>query len=97
MYRRSSIYLRRSALRSSSNTPTLTPPYDKTFPRSGPSGRSERLHDLHRLMAPRVVTALAAGKLSAEEINRLSDQILADATDLKSLHALLDGVARRLT
>ena len=77
-------------------SPTLKPPYDRTFPREGKSGRRERLHDLHRLMAPRVVTALAAGKLGPDEINRISEQILADATDLKSLHAMIDALAKRL-
>ncbi|SDZ96251.1 alkaline phosphatase family protein [Variovorax sp. YR216] len=77
-------------------SPTLKPPYDRTFPREGKSGRRERLHDLHRLMAPRAVTALAAGKLPPDEINRISEQILADATDLKSLHAMIDALAKRL-
>lgn len=85
--------------RSSARTdaPALTPPYDKTFPREGRSGRAERVHGLHRLMAPRLVATLAAGKLSPEEINRLSDQILAGATDLKTLHAMLDNLAKRMT
>ena len=40
--------------------------------------------------------SLAAGKLSPEEIARLSDEILAGATDLKTLHAMLDNLAKRL-
>lgn len=79
-----------------SDAPSLTPPYDRMFPRSGSSGRSERVHGLHRLMAPRVVATLAAGRLSPEEIGRLSDEILAGATDLKTLHAMLDNLAKRL-
>jgi len=47
-------------------------------------------------MAPRVVAMLAAGKLSPEEVSRLSDEILAGATDLKSLHAMLDSLAKRM-
>lgn len=78
------------------DAPSLTPPYDLTFPREGGSGRPERVHGLHRLMAPRVVAALGAGKLAPEEINRISDEIMAGATDLKSLHAMLDSLARRL-
>lgn len=79
-----------------SDAPSLTPPYDRTFPRKGASGRGERVHGLHRLMAPRVVAALAAGKLNPQEINRVSNEILAGATDLKSLHAMLDSLAKRL-
>jgi hypothetical protein len=47
-------------------------------------------------MAPRVVAALAAGKLSPQEIDRVSNEILAGATDLRSLHAMLDSLAKRL-
>jgi hypothetical protein len=79
-----------------SDAPSLTPPHDRTFPREGASGRGERVHGLHRLMAPRVVAALAAGKLSPQEIDRVSNEILAGATDLRSLHAMLDSLAKRL-
>lgn len=86
--------LRRATPRT--DAPSLTPPYDRTFPRHRASGRSERVHGLHRLMAPRIVATLAAGKLNQQEIDAISREMLSDATDLKSLHAMLDGIARRL-
>ena len=64
--------------------------------RSGGAPKHMRLNDLHRLMVPRIVWALARGKLSAAEAGRISDDILARATNLKTLHALIDEQAQRL-
>lgn len=75
--------------------PTLTPPYDSDFPRERAPRQDLKLHDLHRLMTPRIVWALARGRLSAAEAARVSDEILARATDLRSLHALIDAFAKQ--
>jgi hypothetical protein len=55
-----------------------------------------RVNDLHRLMAPRAVAAIAKGKLSQVEINRLSDEIMNEATDVASLHRRLERLAKQL-
>jgi phospholipase C len=76
--------------------PSFTPPCDKAFPSDGMAGEDVGLHDLHRLMAPRAVWALAAEKMSAHECCRIADDILERATDLKTLHALIDDVAKKV-
>jgi phospholipase C len=76
--------------------PSFTPPYDHDFPRAGAPRQNARLHNLHRLMAPRAVAAIAHGKLSDREIRETSDDILSRATDLTTLHALIAELARRL-
>jgi len=75
--------------------PEFTPPYDSDFPRKGPPREDIPLNDLHRLMAPRVVWSLVRGKLSRTEAEKLSADILGRASTLKSLHAMLDDLARR--
>ncbi len=79
-----------------SEVPKLDPPYDKAFPREGEQGVDARVHDLHRLMTPRLVWAIAGAKLGAQECLRLADDMLAQATDLKSLHAMIDALAKRV-
>jgi len=80
-----------------SDKPSFKPPYDKAFPPEGAGDESIRLHDLHRLMAPRLVWALTSHKLSPQEAIQAADNILAQATDLESLHKLIDDLARRMT
>jgi hypothetical protein len=87
--------IQRSAPRG--DTPSFTPPHDKSLPEKREDKPAARLNDLHLLMAPRVVAALAAGKLSALEIAKLSDEILAESTDAKSLHAKLEKLAERMS
>jgi phospholipase C len=77
-------------------TPKLTPPYDKSYPRSGEANPSARISDLHRLMAPRVVAALGKGKLSDDEILRLAQEVTTGLKDAESLHRRLAQLARRL-
>ncbi|WP_341679289.1 alkaline phosphatase family protein [Niveibacterium sp. SC-1] len=77
--------------------PELKPPYDSDFPRKGTPRQDIPLNDLHRLMAPRVVWSLVRGKLSRVEAERIADDILSKATSLKSLHSLLDDLARRFS
>jgi phospholipase C len=78
-------------------TPQLTPAYDKSFPQTGHgSSTPVRMNDLHRLMAPRAVAAIAKGKLSQDEINRLADEIMNNATDATSLHLGLQRLVQQL-
>jgi polyhydroxyalkanoate synthesis regulator phasin len=47
-------------------------------------------------MAPRAVAAIAKGKLSQDEINRLADEIMNNATDATSLHLGLQRLVQQL-
>ncbi len=78
------------------DAPALSPPFDKLFPREGVSTQSPQLHDLHRLIAPRLIAMLAHGKLSVEETARITKDIMARAADLRSLHGLISDLDKRL-
>lgn len=80
-----------------SDMPSFTPPYDKAFPRDGERGEGTRVHDLHRLMTPRLIWALAGGKLTPQETGAIADDILTRATDASSLHALIADFVKRAT
>ena len=79
-----------------SDTPSFTPPYDKSFPQKGESKPTRRLNGLHLLMAPRVIAALTAGKLTVQEIGDISDDILAESADEEALHTRLEQLAKRV-
>jgi hypothetical protein len=79
-----------------SDTPSFTPPYDKSFPQKGESKPTRRLNGLHLLMAPRVIAALTAGKLTVQEIGDISDDILAESADEEALHYQARAVAKRV-
>jgi phospholipase C len=76
--------------------PTFTPPHDVDFPpdRDGPS-RSIPLHDLHRLMLPRLIWSMVGHKLDASEVARISLEIQTQATDLQTLARLLNDLEKR--
>lgn len=77
--------------------PKLEPAFDKSYPRAGPSSAgSARLNDLHTLMTPRVIAAMAKGKLSDLQVQQMSKKILDDACDAASLYAQLERLARQL-
>ena len=78
-------------------SPEFTPPYDKNFPPDGSRAPKAALHDLHLHMAHQVVASMARGKLTMAEIAKLSDQIATEATDVKSLTTLLNGLKKRLS
>lgn len=75
-------------------------PYDKNFPEPGrpraANAKPPRLNDLHHLMAPRVVGALARGKLGPVEIQRHANEIMARADTPEALHAMLSELAGTL-
>jgi phospholipase C len=76
---------------------SFTPPYDKTYPREGEGGKGLRVHDLHRLMTPRLIWTLTGGKLRPQEAVKMADHILTQATDLESLSSMIDDLAKRLS
>jgi phospholipase C len=76
--------------------PSFTPPYDRMFPREGGGGEAMHVHHLHRLMAPWLISALVDNKLSLQETARITDDILARAHDLKTLHSMIDDLAKKM-
>ncbi len=78
------------------STPALQPSYDKSYPRQAPPRpRAARVSDLHRLMAPRIIAAMARGRLSSDEVNALAERVLREASDAASLHQRLQSLARQ--
>ena len=78
-------------------SPALQPSYDKSNPQTGkPQAAPARVSDLHTLMAPRIIAAMAKGKLNDHEITQLSDKILREASDAASLHTQLERLAKTL-
>jgi phospholipase C len=76
--------------------PSLVPPYDKDFPRSGEDRPRARVSDLDHLMVPRIVAALGQGKLSPLEMSSVSNEILHQSMDTTSIQSKLIGLAKRL-
>lgn len=77
------------------NAPDLTPPYDKSFPPNGGAGLDVPLHNLHHLMAPRLVASLIGHKVGAVRAHRLAEDMLDRATSLRSLHRMIEDVVRQ--
>ena len=65
------------------------PAYDKSYPPGGAANVASPVHDLHRLMVPRLLHAQLSGRLTPTEIQRAADHVLANATDTQSLHELI--------
>nr|WP_315491381.1 alkaline phosphatase family protein [uncultured Rhodoferax sp.] len=77
-------------------SPALQRSYDKSYPQSGaPTATHARLNDLHTLMTPRIVAAMAQGRLSDQEVAQLSDKILREASDAASLHMQLERLSKK--
>jgi len=66
----------------------------QALPRSDES--TARLSDLHEQVAFRVITAMCGGKCSAQDTANLAADILARATDTKSLHTLINELAKKM-
>ncbi len=76
----------------------LQPPYDKNFPQQNANGTAAQanapvlpIHDLHRLVVPGMIVDMTPG-LSTSERNKITDDILNNATSLQDLHKRLDEV-----
>jgi phospholipase C len=76
-------------------SPAFVPPHDSSFDANGNPIVRQPLHDLHRLVAPRVVQSLTRGRLSNMQAQELADEIVEQATDVNALYHLLRGVAER--
>ena len=79
--------LRRDEPRSS--FPTFEPATDQKYPPTGESNPNGAVHDLHRLMVPRLLHSQLGDKVSPAEIQRRADHVIANATDTQSLHKLI--------
>jgi phospholipase C len=69
--------------------PTFEPAYDKNYPPTGDTNTTAPVHDLHRMMVPRLLHAKLGDKVSPAEIQRRADHINQNATDTASLHKLI--------
>ena len=82
------------------NAPALKPAYDHSNPGQGDAApapaRTARVSELHHLMVPRILAAIAKDKLGGHEIQRLAEQILRDAADAPDLHRQIGQFARKL-
>ncbi len=75
--------------------PTFTPPYDQAYPSQAREPGNAPVHALHRLMAPRLLVALAGGKLSPAELEQASAEVLNGARDLRTLHQRITQISKR--
>jgi phospholipase C len=75
--------------------PSFEAPHDSEFPADGSSPESIALHDLHRLMLPRLIESLIGHKLRPARVQQLSQELLAQADDLQSLHRLIQDLVRQ--
>lgn len=78
----------------------LTPPWDSMFPKQQSENGQQRgpgaelpVHDLHRLVVPRMIADMTPGMNRAERV-KLTDEILGNATSLGALHKRLDELSK---
>jgi phospholipase C len=86
----------RSSPRPLQDMPSLKPPYSDALRSTDEPRQSPLLNDLYRFMTRRAVSTIVRGKRSVEESRKIANDILAQASDLRTLTALLDTLARRL-
>jgi hypothetical protein len=77
-------------------SPALQPPYDKNYPPAAAPTPVTTVHDLHLHVAHQIVSSMARGKMQPAEVETLSNDIAAQATDVVALTKLLDDLQRRL-
>lgn len=71
----------------------LTPPYDKNYPKDGKNWSDDiGLHDLIRLMIPRLIWHITQGRMSDAERQVVADDILATVDNLEDLHRRLTAL-----
>jgi phospholipase C len=58
---------------------------------------SQKLGELHHTIVPRLVHSIVAGKRNASETSEIVDEILARATDVKTLNALMKDLVKRMS
>jgi phospholipase C len=77
------------------DAPTLTPPYDKSYPPDGIGTPSSVVHDLQRQIAHQMIVWMASGKLTPTEISTLSHEIITQSTDIATLMTRLQELQKR--
>ena len=78
------------------DSPEFKPPYDNAYPPDGPPKPTKNVHDLHLHMANVIISSIARGKLSGEEIAKVSHQIATESHDVHALTRRIDALAERL-
>jgi phospholipase C len=73
--------------------PRFPVPHDKGAPRDGKA--PPRINDLHELMVPRVIAAMAAGKLGSDDIAKTIEAVMTGSTDAGEVFAKLRGLDKR--
>jgi phospholipase C len=73
--------------------PSFTPP-EKVL---SSEWQEQELGDMHELIVPRLVHSIVSGKRTARETCELANEILSLATNLKTLHLLINDLARRVS
>jgi phospholipase C len=86
------------------HAPTFESVFQCRAPRGAPrfepaaeqeSDRPSSVTDLHHQMLPRLVHALVGHSLPASTTRKIAEQILSEATDLETLHILINGLTNR--
>jgi phospholipase C len=76
-------------------SPSFTPPYDRSYPPDGTRRPTTAVHDLQRQIAHQMIVAMTRGKLSAPEISALSHQVTSEATGIVTLTKRLEDLQKR--
>ena len=69
--------------------PAFTPATDQKYPPNSTEAVTDNVHDLHRMMVPRLLHSQLGDHVSADEIQSAAKHIVDNATDTKSLHKLI--------
>ena len=82
---------------SRSDAPSLAlPPHYEFLLRETASDYPEKLTDLHRGAAFRMVASLVGSRYNSRQVSKIADETLAGATDVKTLITRLDDLAKRM-
>ncbi len=76
-----------------SDAPTLQPPRDMAV---APGVIAPPLGDMHHLLVPRLIHSIVGGRRSVRETSEIANDILARAADVKTLHTLINDLAKRM-
>ncbi len=88
-----SVVSRRAARK---DMPAFTPPYDKDHPASGAPAATTGLHDLHRVMARRLVETVGRGFLSDRELQQTARAISSEARTLEQLYEAVQRFMKKV-
>jgi len=75
--------------------PTLEPAYDQKYPPQSTGSVDEPVHDLHRMMVPRLLHAELGQHVSHAELADMTSHVLKHATDTASLHKLISDQLKK--